>query len=552
VSSTTSSGTRAVIKEGAARLHPDTIGARILRAADEHGTLQAVSDGEASLDFAQLADSAFEVAAALIATGVAPGDRIAVWAPNSHHWIRVAIGAYAAGAVVVPVNTRYRGVEARELAERTGVRVAVVADGFLGYGYTDALVGEGAPPQGLGLVVDVSGAPVAERTGGVPVVGWEAFLTAGREVDAATVLDRLAAVSPDDLSDIIFTSGTTGRPKGVRVTHGPAIHLYEEFGRIWGLRPGDRHLLSLPMFTCGGLKAGILLCLLHAATQVPLAVFDIERVMEVVDAERINALNGPPTVHYAVLDADRARYDLTSLRLGATGAANVPVAMVRRVQDELTYENFITAYGMTECIGTATMCRRDDSAETVAATNGRALPGVEIRVVDRADTPLPAGEQGEVHIRGFHVTPGYWDSPDEGAVVTEDGWLRTGDIGRLDEHGNLDITDRLKDMFTVGGFNVAPAEVEHALREHPAIGDVAVIGVPDVRLGEVGHAFVMRSSGAELDTADLIAWSRERMANFKVPRLVTFVETLPRTPSGKVVKTQLREEARTTAGPPTP
>lgn len=534
---------------------PATLGYRLLRAAREYGSRQAVSDGPVSLSFAELAESALAVAAALQAAGVAPGDRVAIWAPNSHHWIRTALGVYCAGAVLVPLNTRYRAAEAGELLTRTGAKVAVVHDGFLGFGYQEALL---APAQAGGhdlsgtleLVVDVSGAAPSAAPGAGPLVlDWDGFLRHGAGVPVTDVLARLDQVRPDDLSDVLFTSGTTGRAKGVRITHGSALRLYEDYGRIWGLRPGDRYLLSLPMFHAGGLKAGILTCLIHGVTAVPMAVFDIERMMEMIVRERITVLNGPPTVHYALLDHPaREAYDLHSLRLGATGAAVVPVEMVHRVQRELSYEHFITAYGMTECIGTATMCRSDDSAAVIAGSNGRAMPGVEIRVVDRDGADLPQGEQGEVLLRGFNTTRGYWDSPEESAALFDGDWLCTGDVGTLDDHGNLNITDRIKDLFLVGGFNVSPAEVEQILRTHPAVEDVAVTGVPDARLGEVGRAHVVLRGDAALTEGELIAWSRERMANFKVPRSVVFADALPRTASGKVVKGKLRTGAESAPG----
>lgn len=526
---------------------PENIGHRVLRAAREYGSQQAVSDGSVSLDFSELAESALAVAAALHAVGVSKGDRVAIWAPNSHHWIRTVLGIYCAGAVLIPLNTRYRAAEAHELLARSGAKVVFVHDGFLGFGYRDALLTPPAhvrddPPSGLELIVDVSGTSHAPASSaGLSVTSWYEFLGIGADVDRGELLASLDQIGPDDLSDILFTSGTTGRPKGVQITHGPALRLYDDYGNIWGLRPGDRYLLSLPMFHAGGLKAGILTCLIHGLTAVPMAVFDIEHMMELIATERITVLNGPPTVHYSLLDhPTRSKYNIRSLRLGATGAAAVPVDMVRRIQRELTYEHFITAYGMTECIGTATMCRPDDSAEVIAGSNGRPLPGVEVIVVGEDGAVLPPGEPGEVRIRGFNLTSGYWDSPDETTALFSGDWLRTGDVGILDDQGNLDITDRIKDLFMVGGFNVSPAEVEHILRTHPAVQDVAVVGVPDARLGEVGRAHIVLRPGAELSDRDLLDWSRQRMANFKVPRAIVFADVLPRTPSGKVVKGELR------------
>jgi acyl-CoA synthetase (AMP-forming)/AMP-acid ligase II len=537
-----------------------TIPRLITRGAEVYGSLTAVSDGAVQLSYAELADASLTVARALAAHGVRPGDRVAIWAPNSHHWVRAAHGVYTAGATVVPVNTRYRAMEARELLARTQAKAIVVDSGFLNYDYLGALfdvagddeVGRAAR-AGLTVVVDVA-AEARTRPGDPdrpPVRTWDDFVADAAQVDPATARAVAEAVGPADLSDIIFTSGTTGRAKGVTVQHGPCVELYQDYGRLWGLRAGERYLVTLPMFHAGGIKAGILTCLLHGLTVVPMAVFDPTAMLEVIQRERIAVLNVPPTIIYGLLDhPERSRYDISSLRTAATGAAVVPVAMVERAQTELPFEHFITAYGMTECYGTATMCRIGDPKEAIANTNGRPLPGVELKVVDPAGRDLPAGEPGEVLIRGVNVMTGYWDTPEQTAEAIRDGWLHSGDIGTLDPAGNLKITDRLKDLYIVGGFNVSPAEVEQLLARHPAVGEVAVIGVPDDRLGEVGRAYVIARRDVAATEDEIIAWCRERIANFKVPRSVVFVDRLPRTPNGKVLKGELR--AAVGAGPVAP
>jgi acyl-CoA synthetase (AMP-forming)/AMP-acid ligase II len=258
-------------------------------------------------------------------------------------------------------------------------------------------------------------------------------------------------------------------------------------------------------------------------------------------------LPGPPTLHQSILDhPHRDRHDLSALRLVVTGAAVVPLELVSRLRAELRVGTVLTAYGLTEAAGTVTMCRRGDPPEVIAGTSGRAIPGTEVRVADADGKALPPGEPGEVLVRGYHVMSGYFEEPEETArAVTPDGWLRTGDVGVLDADGNLRITDRIKDMFIVGGFNAYPAEIEQLLGRHPDIADVAVVGVPDPRLGEVGKAFAVRRPDAGALTADdVIAWSRREMANYKVPREVEFVPGLPRNASGKVLKTELRARRR--------
>jgi HIP---CoA ligase len=483
------------------------------------------------------------------ALGVRPGARVGLWAANSHRWVAAALGLLTAGAVVVPLNTRYRGAEARELLGRTQAQALVVEQGFLGYDHIGAVRDATADEQPgydlehLEVVVNIGAAaapepPRASRA----VVTWADLTLAADRVPLGTALATADAVRPGDLSEIIFTSGTTGPSKGVQLTHGAPIELYVPYGRIWGLRSGDRYLIVLPFFHTGGNKAGIITCLLHGVTMVPMPTFDPVAAMKLIEHHRITVMNGSPTIYTSILDhPERDGYDLSSLRLAATGAAVVPQRLVERARTELPFQNFITAYGLTECAGTATMCRASDSDEIVSTTNGSPLPGVELRVVSPDGSDVPAGEQGEVLVRGPNVTTGYWQDPvATKAAIDPDGWLHTGDIGSLDPGGNLKITDRLKDLFIVGGFNVSPAEVEQVMTRHPDISEVAVVGVPDPRLGEVARAFVKPKPGASPEAEQVIAWCRERLANFKVPRSVIFVDALPRNASGKVLKRELR------------
>jgi acyl-CoA synthetase (AMP-forming)/AMP-acid ligase II len=252
---------------------------------------------------------------------------------------------------------------------------------------------------------------------------------------------------------------------------------------------------------------------------------------------------GPPTLYQTILNhPDRAQLDSSSLRLAVTGAASVPVSLIEQMRDDLGFDTVITAYGLTEGCGFATMCRRDDDATTIATTSGRAMPGIEVEVVDDDGNVLPSGEAGEVVVKGYNVMRGYFEDPAATAeAVDAEGWLHTGDIGVMDERGYLRITDRKKDLFIVGGFNAYPAEIENLLLAHPHVAQVAVVGVPDERMGEVGAAFVVPTTGTEPDPAEIIEWAREHMANYKVPRIVRVVDELPFNAGGKVMKFQLRD-----------
>jgi len=284
---------------------------------------------------------------------------------------------------------------------------------------------------------------------------------------------------------------------------------------------------------------------MRGATVYPTAVLDVPRVLERIKKRRISVLPGPPTLYQTIMaHPDRHSYDLSSLRLAVTGAAVIPVELVRRMRTDLGFQTVITGYGLTEACGIATMCRFDDDPETIATTSGRAIPGVEVRCVDKEGAEVARGEPGEIVVRGYNVMLGYYDDPKATAeVIDADGWLHTGDIGVMDERGYLRITDRIKDMYICGGFNCYPAEIELMLRDHPEIVQAAVVGVPDDRMGEVGMAFVVPVSGTELTPDSLIAWARAHMANYKVPRYVRLVRELPVNAMGKVMKYVLREQA---------
>jgi acyl-CoA synthetase (AMP-forming)/AMP-acid ligase II len=371
------------------------------------------------------------------------------------------------------------------------------------------------------------------------------FLERENGVANATIVDREAGVGPGDLSDVVFTSGTTGRPKGAMLTHGASVQTYEAWTDSVGLRAGDRVLMVYPFFHTAGLKAGILACALRGSALVPHPVFGAESVMARVEQERITVLPGPPAIFQSILtEPSLSRFDLASLRLGITGAAMVPVDMVEAMRTDLGFDDVVTAYGLTETHGTVSACRHGDPVETVATTVGRPLPGVEVRTVDDGGTPCPVGTTGEIVVRGFNVMEGYLGDADATKqAIDSDGWLHTGDVGSLGEDGNLRITGRLKDIFIVGGFNASPAEIEEMILRHPSVAEAGVVGAPDQRLGEVGMAFVAPRAGQQIDADDLVSWCRSRMANYKVPRYVEVVPHLPLNASGKVMRAALREEA---------
>lgn len=474
----------------------DTIPQMVLSSSDRFGDAEAVVDGPLRLTYTQLVDRVRVAAGAFAEAGVGKGDRVAIWAPNSAEWIVAAVGLLTAGGVLVPVNTRFKADEAGDVIRRSNAKAVLIQEGFLGQDYP-------APP-------------------GVPAIDLKSdFLSSGSPFERK--------MSGADIADIFFTSGTTGRAKGVMTNHAQTLRLNAEWCDLADLREGDRYLIVNPFFHIFGYKAGIIASLIRGATILPVPVFDVDRVLDLVEREKVNMLPGPPTLYHSLLAAKGAR-DLSSLRAAVTGAADIPVELIRRIRNELPFRSIMTGYGLTEA-GTVTASRPGDSFEDIATTVGTPLEGVEVRLAD----------DGEVLVRGYTVMQGYLDDPVATAEAIDDaGWLHTGDLGSLDDRGYLRIVGRKKDMFIVGGFNAYPAEIEGFLLEHPAVEQAAVIGVPDERMGQVGKAFVVRGPGGSVSADELIAWSRDRMAGYKVPRSVEFLDKLPLNATGKVMKDLLR------------
>ena len=511
-----------------------TIPELMFAGASQYAEYTALEAPGVSISYAELPDRVLDIARGLMANGVQTGDRVSIWAPNSIEWVLVALAVHCAGGLVVPINTRMKGNEAADILERSGSRIAFVVGEFLDVDYPAML--EACRPSGLEQVI-----VLGDKTDDGQLSLAE-FIATGAQVSLVQARERAASIKADDLSDLLFTSGTTGKPKGVMSGHGQTLQAFREFVRILGIEAGDRYLVVNPFFHSFGYKAGWLTCMIAGATILPQAVFDAEVIFRRVEEERVTVLPGPPTLYLSMLAHPRlAEADLGSLRVAVTGASAIPPVLIERLRNELGFDVVTTAYGLTECGGLATICNPNSPAATIASTSGRPIPGTELRIADLQGNEMPSGEPGEICLRGFHVMQGYFNDPDATAeTITADGWLRTGDVGYVDVEGNLTITDRLKDMFIVGGFNCYPAEIEAGLFEHPAIAQVAVIGIPDERMGEVGCACVVLRQGFELTEQQLIDWSRSQMANYKVPRRVVFFADLPKNASNKVDKLELR------------
>lgn len=505
---------------------PTTIPNAARAAAERWPDAVALIEGERRWSFSQLWNDARACASACLRLGVGHGDRVAIWAPNSRGWILAALGAQSVGAAIVPLNTRFKGKEAGDLLRRARVKVLFTVERFLGIDYRALLADEALPELREIVLIDDP----------------DAFLSRGDGAADAGVERALSGVRPDDISDIIFTSGTTGAPKGALTAHHQITRTFGDWTVRVDLREGDRYLIVNPFFHTFGYKAGWVASLLRGATIIPMPAFDVAETVRQIERNRISFLPGPPTIYQSLLAelAGGKPRDFTSLRVAITGAAPVPPVLVERMRSELGMQNVVNGYGMTEC-GVISMTCQGDDIQTISNTCGCPLPGLEVRCVDAAGRDVPTGTAGEFWVRGHAVMRGYLDDPVATAeAVDAQGWLHTGDVGVLDERGYLRITDRMKDMFISGGFNCYPAEIEKRLCEHPAVEMAAVVGVPHERLGEVGKAFIVMRPGQRASAEQIVEWARQNMANYKAPHHIQFLDALPRNAAGKVLRRELK------------
>ena len=534
---------------------------KLLRAsAERFGDAVAIADTDrgVSLTFTELLEAANTAAKAFAASGIQADDKAAIWAPNIAEWVVAALGLQTAGGVLVPLNTRFKGREAGYVLEKSDAKMLFCTRDFLDTDYVALLAdayGTGNASNPISdlpnlreiVAFDQPAADAAQTS--TTASTWQSFLQRGSAVSDAEIEARVADRTADHLSDILFTSGTTGMPKGVMTTHGQSLRGYKVWSDLVGLREGDRYLIVNPFFHGFGYKAGWLASLMAGCTVYPHAVFDVDRIMAKVAEHKISVMPGPPTLYQSILNHPRlSQCDISSLRLAVTGAAAIPVELIHRMRDELTFAAIVTGYGLTESSAIATMCRHDDDPETIATTSGRAIPGVEVRIADDDGSELPPMTPGEIWVRGYNVMAGYLNDPEATAeTITPEGWLKTGDIGVMNENGYVAITDRKKDMFIVGGFNAYPAEIENLILAHESVAQVAVVGIPDERMGEVGAAFLVPRSKPDgsmhtIHPEEFLDWCKKQMANYKVPRSVHILPELPANASGKVLKYRLREQ----------
>ena len=489
-----------------------------------------ISDNEV-LSFADLDNLSTNIATHLIHLGILPGDRAAIWAPNMNEWVLAAIAIHKAGGVLVPINTRMKGKEAAYILNNSEAKVLFSVKTFLGTDYFELLENEELPYLQHQISLDEDESKESDQS-------FKNFKEQALDV-------KLPEISEDDMADIIFTSGTTGKPKGVISSHLQNIKVFNYWSTYIGLNANDQYLIVNPFFHTFGYKAGWLASVMSGATAYPCPVFDADKIIEMIDKQKISMLPGPPTLYQSILTSKLiGTMDISSLRLGVTGAASIPVQLIKDMKEKLGFETVITAYGLTESTGVVTMCTPKDNYETIATTSGCAIADVEVKCINQDGQEVPVGEPGEILVRGYNITQGYFNNPEATQeAIDNKGWLHTGDIGILDDNGYIKITDRSKDMFIVGGFNAYPAEIENILCDHPAISQAAVIGIEDERMGEVAKAYVVLKPNQALDSDSLLQWSKDNMANYKVPREIVFVKELPTNAAGKIMKYLLKDQS---------
>jgi HIP---CoA ligase len=514
-----------------------TIPAMILDSASRFGSAEAIVDDGLRRTFRQVGDDMVRVARALIASGIEKGDRVVVWAPNSAMFISAAAGILATGAWLVPMNTRFRGDEAAYLLRKSDASMLFTTGIFLGIDYLEMV--RSVDPD----IRTLKDAVILPDPGESTSDSWEAFLARGDTIDPSVVFDRIASLGPEDCSDIIFTSGTTGNPKGVMLRHGASLRAYSYLNSIVGSVEGDRVLIGLPFYHCFGYKAGWMMNLMSGSTTVLLSVFDPVEVMTLIETEKITHMPGSPTMFWSILDSPRrATFDLSTFRATLVAASSVPTELIDRIRDELGLTLVITGYGITENHAGGAATLPGDPPAVTASTIGPPYEGMDVRVVDDNGNDVPQGESGEMLFSGYGLMSGYFDDPEATAQTIVDGWLHTGDIVSVDETGYIHFVDRKKDMVIVGGFNVASLEVEKCLLGLEEVSQVAVTGMPDHHFGEVVAAFVVSKPGLTLTSDAVIAYAKVHMANFKVPRYVEIVSQLPVNGTGKVLKRELRDQ----------
>lgn len=513
----------------------ETIGATLERISRQYGDADAMVEHATGRrwTYAQLDADVDAVAIGLLELGVEKGDRVGLWAPNCAEWTLVQFATAKIGAILVNINPAYRTHELAYALNQSGCRFLVAATEVKGASYVD-------------MVDSVRGElPALERVVYLGTTDWDALVGSARSAGSDELRKRSGELSADDAINIQYTSGTTGFPKGATLSHHNIVNNAFFVGEMTKYTDADRVCIPVPFYHCFGMVMGNLGAVTHGACMViPAPMFDPASTLQAVQDERCTSLYGVPTMFIAELSLPEfASYDLTSLRTGIMAGSPCPVEVMKRVINDMGCAEVTICYGMTETSPVSTQTRVDDELDRRVSTVGTVHPHVEVKVVDpNTGLTVPRGVPGEFCTRGYSVMLGYWNEPDKTAeAVDAAGWMHTGDLATMDTEGYLNIVGRIKDMVIRGGENVYPREVEEFLYSHPKVADVQVIGVPDEKFGEELCAWVRLNAGETATEDEIREFCRGRLAHFKVPRYVLFVDGFPMTVTGKIRKVEMRE-----------
>ncbi|TRO83647.1 AMP-binding protein [Trichloromonas acetexigens] len=493
------------------------------------------------------------VAKGLMAIGVKKGEHLAIWATNVPEWVVLQFATAKIGAVLVTVNTSYKSAELEYVLNQSDSTTLFLVQGFKDTNYVETV---------NTVVPELTSAPFGQLAcaklpflknviflgGGAPagMLAYAELEKLGEKITDAELAAVKASLDEHEVINMQYTSGTTGFPKGVMLTHHNLVNNGFNIGECMKFTEQDRLCIPVPFFHCFGCVLGVLACVTHGSTMVPVETFNPEAVLKAIEAERCTAVHGVPTMFIAEMEHPAFRkYDLSTLRSGIMAGSPCPIEVMKRVIRDMHCSEITITYGQTESSPGITMTRTDDPIELRVASVGRALPDVEVKIIDiETGAALPPGKQGELCTRGYHVMKGYYKMPEETAkAIDGDGWLHTGDLAVMDENGYCKITGRIKNMIIRGGENVYPREIEEFLYTHPKVADVQVYGVPDAKYGEQVMAAVKIKDGVSCSEEEIKDFCRGRIANYKIPYYVKFVDEYPMTASGKIQKFKLREMA---------
>ena len=532
----------------------ETIGGFFDRVAEKYPDSQALILRHQGVEwtYAELQRRVDQLAAGLLTLGIVPGDRVGIWGPNSAEWVLTQLATAKLGAIMVCINPAYRLYELEYALNKVECKALITDESFktsdyLGMLNTLAPELEYCEPGALAST-KLPKLKHVIRMGSSSSAGMHNF---DQVCELATDADRAALVGlqtqlkPDDAINIQFTSGTTGNPKGATLSHCNILNNGYLTGEAMRLTPADKLCIPVPLYHCFGMVLAVLACVSHGATMVfPGEAFDPQQTLQTVQDERCTALHGVPTMFITELDHPNfSSFDLSSLRTGIMAGAPCPIEVMKRVISEMHMRDILIAYGQTELSPINNITLPDDSLERRTETVGRAMPWVEIKVIDEAGHVVPVGEKGEICTRGYSVMQGYWNDPEKTAeTIDAAGWLHSGDIATMDACGYVRIVGRIKDMIIRGGENVYPREVEEFLYQHPAISEVQVFGIPDKKMGEEVCAWVQLNEGATLSAEDIKAFCKDQITHFKIPRHIRFVSEYPMTVTGKIQKFVMRDE----------